>query len=70
VSLDLRSICSNPLTHKTLLDKLAEAGFGKGELSVLQQLIDAEKSDLYDVFGIRFQQQHYAYNLTSTGSSR
>lgn len=26
-----------------------EAGFGKEELSILQKLIDAEKSDLFDV---------------------
>jgi len=37
------------MTRKTLLVKLSEAGFGKGELSVLQSLINAEKSDLYDV---------------------
>ena len=46
---ELRTIWSNPLTRKTFLDKLADAGFGKGELNVLQQLIDAEKSDLFDV---------------------
>lgn len=46
---ELRSIWSNPLTRKTFLEKLADAGFGKGELAVLQQLIDAEKSDLFDV---------------------
>jgi type I restriction enzyme R subunit len=31
------------------LDRLEYAGFGKSELIVLQQLINAEKSDLYDV---------------------
>jgi type I restriction enzyme R subunit len=46
---ELRTIWSNPLTRKTLLEKLADAGFGKDELHVLQQLIDAEKSDLFDV---------------------
>jgi type I restriction enzyme, R subunit len=46
---ELRTIWSNPLTRKTLLEKLDEAGFGKGELTVLQKLIDAEKSDLFDV---------------------
>ncbi len=46
---ELRIIWSNPLTRKTLLEKLADAGFGKEELHVLQQLIDAEKSDLFDV---------------------
>ena len=37
------------MTRKTLLEKLDEAGFGKEELQTLQKLIDAEKSDLYDV---------------------
>lgn len=46
---ELRTIWSNPLTRKTLLDKLDEAGFGKEELTTLQKLIDAEKSDLFDV---------------------
>jgi len=46
---ELRTIWSNPLTRKVLLEKLAEAGFGKDELHVLQQLVDAEKSDLFDV---------------------
>jgi len=46
---ELRTIWSNPLTRKTLLEKLDEAGFGKDELNTLQKLIDAEKSDLFDV---------------------
>jgi len=46
---ELRIIWSNPLTRKTLLEKLNEAGYGKEQLTILQQLIDAEKSDLYDV---------------------
>ena len=46
---ELRKIWSNPITRKTLLEKLDEAGFGKDELSNLQKLIDAEKSDLFDV---------------------
>lgn len=46
---ELRQIWSNPLTRRTLLEKLAEAGFGKDELGTLQKLIDAEKSDLFDV---------------------
>lgn len=37
------------MTRKILLDKLSEAGFGNGELHILQQQIDAEKSDLFDV---------------------
>lgn len=46
---ELKKIWSNPLTRKILLEKLSEAGFGKDELHILQQLVDAEKSDLYDV---------------------
>ncbi len=46
---ELRAIWGNPITRKTLLEKLDEAGFGKEELSTLQKLINAEKSDLFDV---------------------
>ena len=46
---ELRTLWSNPLTRKVLLEKLDDAGFGKEELSTLQKLIDAEKSDLFDV---------------------
>ena len=46
---ELRTLWSNPITRRTLLDKLDAAGFGKEELTTLQKLIDAEKSDLFDV---------------------
>ncbi len=46
---ELRKIWSNPLTRKSFLEKLEEAGYGKEELSTLQKLINAEKSDLFDV---------------------
>lgn len=46
---ELRKIWSTPATRKTFLLKIAEAGFGKDELSTLQRLINAEKSDLFDV---------------------
>jgi type I restriction enzyme R subunit len=46
---ELRTLWSNPITRRTLLEKLDEAGFGKEELTTLQILIDAEKSDLFDV---------------------
>ncbi len=46
---ELRRIWSNPLTRKTLLEQLDEAGFGKDELATLQKIIDAEQSDLFDV---------------------
>lgn len=46
---ELRRIWSSPLTRKELLDKLADAGFGLDELHSLQKIVDAEKSDLFDV---------------------
>ena len=46
---ELREIWSNPVTRKGLLEQLASAGYGKDELANLQKLIDAEKSDLFDV---------------------
>lgn len=46
---ELREIWSNPVTRKSLLEKLDEAGYGKDELASLQKLIDAEKSDIFDV---------------------
>ena len=46
---DLRRLWSDPATRKALLDGLADKGFGRDALLELQRLIDAEKSDLYDV---------------------
>ena len=46
---ELRKIWSNPITRKVLLSKLAEAGYGMTELKTLQQLINAENSDIFDV---------------------
>lgn len=46
---ELRNIWSNPTTRNTFLKRLEEAGFGKEELSSIQKLINAEKSDLFDV---------------------
>lgn len=46
---ELRKIWSNPRTRKALLEQLNEAGFGIDELNTLQKIIDAEKSDLFDV---------------------
>jgi type I restriction enzyme R subunit len=46
---ELRRIWSNPGTRRALLEKLADAGFGIDELHTLQKIIDAEKSDLFDV---------------------
>ena len=46
---ELREIWSNPKTRKALLNNLEEAGFGIEELKNLQKIINAEKSDLFDV---------------------
>src|SRR5207344_2900670 len=46
---ELRKIWSNPLTRRTLLEQLSEAGFGMDELTSLQKIIDAEKCDIFDV---------------------
>ena len=46
---ELRKIWSNPTTRKAFLEKIAEAGYGKDELEILQKMIDAERSDLFDV---------------------
>ncbi len=46
---ELRTLWSNPLTRKMLLVGLAEKGFGPEQLGEMQKIIDAEKSDLFDV---------------------
>lgn len=46
---ELRALWSAPDTRKKLLDGLAEKGFGKDQLAEMQKIIDAEKSDLFDV---------------------
>jgi type I restriction enzyme R subunit len=46
---ELREIWKSPSTRRALLEKLADAGYGKDELSTLQNLINAENSDLFDV---------------------
>lgn len=46
---ELRKLWSDPATRKSLLGKLEEKGYGADELDAIKQMIDAEKSDLYDV---------------------
>jgi len=46
---ELRELWSNPVTRKTLLEKLGAAGYGSEELDALKKIIDAENSDLFDV---------------------
>jgi type I restriction enzyme R subunit len=45
----LREIWANPLTRNDLLKKLEEEGCHKADLRKLQELIDAQDSDLFDV---------------------
>ena len=46
---ELRKLWSLPDTRKQLLDGLAEKGFGRDQLSEMRKIIDAEKSDIFDV---------------------
>ncbi|WP_294536946.1 type I restriction endonuclease subunit R [uncultured Rhodoblastus sp.] len=46
---ELRKIWSAPETRKALLDQLSEKGFSGEQLDAMRKLIDAEKSDLFDV---------------------
>jgi len=54
---ELRDIWSAPDTRKKLLQGLAEKGFGRDQLAEMQRIIDAEKSDLFDVLA------HVAYAM-------
>ena len=46
---ELRTLWSAPDTRKMLLQGLAEKGFGHEQLAEMQKIINAEKSDLFDV---------------------
>lgn len=46
---ELRAIWGDPATRKKLLQGLSEKGFGREQLAEMQKIIDAEKSDLFDV---------------------
>jgi type I restriction enzyme R subunit len=46
---ELRRLWSMPETRKALLQGLAEKGFGPTQVSEISKLIDAEKSDVFDV---------------------
>lgn len=52
---ELRELWSDPVTRRRLLAGLAEQGFGTEQLAAMQKIIDAEKSDLFDVLA------HVAY---------
>ena len=55
---ELRTIWSSPITRKSFLEKLDAAGYGRDTLLSLQELIEAENSDLFDVL------EYIAYNIT------
>ena len=57
---ELRQLWSNPITRKTLLSNLEEAGFPKEDLLTLQKLVDMEQSDLYDVLEYVFNGDYIA----------
>ena len=46
---ELRHLWSNPATRRSLLERLTEKGYGPDVLTELQQLIEADNSDLFDV---------------------
>ena len=46
---ELRALWSAPDTRAKLLEGLAEKGFGREQMAEMQRIIDAEKSDLFDV---------------------
>ena len=54
---ELRALWSVPDTRAKLLQGLAEKGFGHDQLAEMQKIIDAEKSDLFDVLA------HVAYAM-------
>ena len=54
---ELRELWSAPDTRAKLLQGLADKGFGPEQMREMQKIIDAEKSDLFDVLA------HVAYAL-------
>jgi type I restriction enzyme R subunit len=54
---ELRALWSAPDTRSKLLHGLAEKGFGTEQMAEMQRIINAEKSDLFDVLA------HVAYAL-------
>jgi len=48
---ELRRLWSKPDTRKALLQGLAERGFGPNQLTEISRIINADKSDVFDVLG-------------------
>ena len=57
---ELRRLWSNPITRKTLLERLDDAGFPREDLVTLQKLTEMEDSDLYDVLKYIFDGNYIA----------
>jgi type I restriction enzyme, R subunit len=55
---ELRKLWGEPGTRKALLESLGEKGFGNEQFTEIKKIIDAEKSDLFDVLA------YIAYTLT------
>ena len=49
---ELRAIWSAPDTRKKLLEGPEATGFGRAQLLEMQKIVDAEKSDLFDVLAL------------------
>lgn len=62
---ELRKLWSNPITRRTLLEKLEEVGFPKSDLVTLQKLVNMENSDLYDVLEYVFNGDYVAMTRES-----
>lgn len=54
---ELRTLWGNPTTRKQLLDSLAAKGYSTEQLKQITKVVNAERSDLYDVLA------HLAYAL-------
>ena len=57
---ELRTLWSDPITRKALLEKLDAVGFPKSDLLIVQQLVNMEKSDLFDVLEYVFNSNYQA----------
>ena len=55
---ELRFLWSAPDTRSKLLEGMADKGFGMDQMTEMQRIIDAEKSDLFDVLA------HVAFAMT------
>src|SRR5690554_5659326 len=61
----LRKLWTNPITRRTLLERLEEVGFPKSDLVTLQKLVNMENSDLYDVLEYVFNGDYIAMTRES-----